>query len=256
MGILRRIRDHRSTKRGDSAPVKPPVLERLEPRILLSGDGLLNIAPPDPFQDTPQVVQYAELLETEEQLPTSGQEIHMELDSSDQPETDLWQPIFTLSAERDDNSYDDAIDTNVSSADDFDEPTSGLSAGNVGPAQTGDDIAILSDDLSGNIDNKIVATEIVDAEDPTTNSPAFPTEDGSMSIYVNDADSSIEYATSIEIRGPPAGSAGYSTTSDSSTYTMSDGFAETSDVESTHQAEVPKIPGLRLEDPDVSSWDG
>ena len=217
LGIFKRIRDHRSTKRADSAPVKPPVLERLEPRILLSGDGLLNVDAPDPLQDTfvdgtTQVVRHAELLETEEQLSTAGQEIHKELDLSDQPETDLWQPIFTLCADRDDNSYDDAIDTNLNSADGFDEPISDLSAGNVEPAWTGDDTAILSDNLSGNIDNKIVA--IVEAEKPTTNSPALPDEDGSMPTYPNDADLSIEYATSIEIRGPPTARSACSNTSE------------------------------------------
>ncbi|MHC4489907.1 MAG: LEPR-XLL domain-containing protein, partial [Planctomycetota bacterium] len=45
--------------------------EQLEPRILLSGDGLLNIAAPEPLRDPlldgmQQVVQYAELLETNE----------------------------------------------------------------------------------------------------------------------------------------------------------------------------------------------
>jgi len=219
-----------STSRADSTPIKPPVLERLEPRILLSGDGLLNIAPPDPLHDmlldgTAQVVQYAELLETNEQLPTAGQEIHIELDSSDQPEADLCQSIFTLYADIDDSSYDDAIDTNVSSADDFDEPTGDLSIDNVGAAQSGDDIAVLSDDSDADTENKITATEVVNitAEDELPSNSAVPTEDGSMPTYVSDADLSIEYATSIEIRGPPSSESDYSTAFNLSTYAISDG---------------------------------
>jgi len=49
------------------------LFEVLEPRILLSVDGLLNVILPDQDQDmsldsTQQVVQYAELLETQEQV--------------------------------------------------------------------------------------------------------------------------------------------------------------------------------------------
>ena len=120
LGIFRRIKYRKLSSSADSVPVKPPVLEKLEPRILLSGDSLFNIALPDPLQDalidsTPQVVRHAELLETTQQLPTAGQEIHQELDVSDQPKTDLCEPIFTLFADRDDSSYGDAIDMNLSS---------------------------------------------------------------------------------------------------------------------------------------------
>jgi hypothetical protein len=52
-------------------PIKPVEFEALEPRILLSGYSLLNLAP-DPLDSlidtTPQVVQYAELLETNGQV--------------------------------------------------------------------------------------------------------------------------------------------------------------------------------------------
>ncbi|MBW1945920.1 MAG: LEPR-XLL domain-containing protein, partial [Deltaproteobacteria bacterium] len=239
MGIFRRIKDRKLHSSTGPVPVKPPVLERLEPRILLSGDGLLSIAPPDPFQDTPQVVQYAELLETEEQVE---EEIGAELDPSDTLNADVCQPILTLFV--DDNTNDE------------NETADDLSIVNVGPVQTGDDIAILSDHLSGNTDDKILATEIVDAEEPMTNSPAFPTEDGSMPIHTNDADVSIEYATSIEIRGPPGSESAYSTTYDINAYAVSDEFAETSDVECICQFKIPDLPGLRLVDPDISSWQG
>ncbi|MBN2316291.1 MAG: LEPR-XLL domain-containing protein [Sedimentisphaerales bacterium] len=53
----------------ESKTHRPPLLERLEPRILLSGDGLLSAVVPDPFLDTmPQLAQHAKLLETIEQV--------------------------------------------------------------------------------------------------------------------------------------------------------------------------------------------
>ncbi len=46
------------------------------------------------------------------------------------------------------------------------------------------------------------ATQIVrvDVEEPTKNSPALPVEDGNAPTCIDDADSSVEFATSIEIR--------------------------------------------------------
>jgi len=154
--------------------VKPLIqLEQLEPRIMLSGDGLLNIAP-NPHQDTSLdktslTDQYAELLDTHEQVE---EQISLELTQPDTPDTDVCQPIFTL--------YVDDNNTNEQSSD------VDLSVGNIGPAQIGEVLAVLSNDYEGDIENKVGTTE-----------------DGGMPTYLNDADLSIEYATSIEIRGPP-----------------------------------------------------
>ena len=242
LGILRQIRDPKSSSNTDSKPVKPIILERLEPRILLSGDGLLYAAAPDPLLDSTQsVVQYAVLLETneqvEQQLPTEWQEIHLQLDSSDSLNADLYQPIFTLSL------GDEATDTNLNSQD-------------IGPAQTDTELAVSSDDSEEIVDSKSTAIEIVDVEEPTTNSPAVPIEDSSMPIYISDADLSIEYATSIEIRGPPADTGECSTTSDLSTYATSGEIVESSDVEGLHQLNAPALPSLVLVDPNISSWEG
>ena len=101
-GILRRIRGGKLSSSAGSKPVMPPVLDGLEPRILLSGDGLLYDSAPDPLLHSAQlVVQYAELLDANEQAtlqPSPKQGIHQRVDSSDQLETDLWQPILPLSA--------------------------------------------------------------------------------------------------------------------------------------------------------------
>jgi hypothetical protein len=83
--------DERASWDVDSASAKPfTLLEQLEPRILLSAD-CLNAIAPEPLDslldNMPQVVQHAELLETndqaEEQAPS---------------DTAIYQPIFTLSS--------------------------------------------------------------------------------------------------------------------------------------------------------------
>ncbi|MBL7189126.1 MAG: cadherin-like domain-containing protein [Phycisphaerae bacterium] len=242
MGILKHIKDRRLFPSTDSEPVRPPVLERLEPRIMLSGDGLLSIAPPDPFQDAllntmPQVVQYAELLETSEQVE---EEVSQELDPSDTLNADIYQPIFTFFV--DDNTNDE------------NETADDLSIDNVGRVQTGDDIAVLSDDSEKDVYGKITATEMIGVEGPTANSPAVPTEDGSMPTQISDVDLSIEYATSIEIRGPPVDVPDSLGTFILSNYATSDGFAKTSGVGGLYQLKAPDLPGLQLDDPDISSW--
>jgi len=113
--IFKYTTDKKAVQNNDSASVKPLILlEQLEPRILLSGDSLLNIAP-DLHEDTildntPQVVQYTQFLDTHEQ----GEEyINSELPSSDIQNTDIYQPIITLLVD-DDNTNDESIDANLS----------------------------------------------------------------------------------------------------------------------------------------------
>ena len=150
--------------------VKPLIqLEQLEPRIMLSADGLLNAIVPDQDLDmsldgTQQVVQYAELLETQEQIE--------EQVISDTSNNDNCRPILTLSID------DDKVNDESGDAD--------LSVDSIGSPQT-IEMVLLSNDSDGEIESKVGTTE-----------------DDSMPTYINDADLSIEYATSIEIRGPPA----------------------------------------------------
>ena len=74
MKIFKRIKSRRSSLSTDSKSPKPMLLEKLEQRILLSGDGLLTVAAPGPIQDSMQpMVQHAELLETNEQIETDHQ---------------------------------------------------------------------------------------------------------------------------------------------------------------------------------------
>lgn len=78
--------------------IKPLIyFEQLEPRILLSGDSLLNIAS-DPDQDTilsnpSTFVQEAELLHINEQVE---EQINQELAQPDKPNTNPCRPIITL----------------------------------------------------------------------------------------------------------------------------------------------------------------
>ena len=100
MGIFRSIIGRKSSSNPGSRSVRSPVFERLEPRIMLSGDGLLScLNTPDPLQDTlldnkPLVVQYAELLDTDAQ---AEEQVRQELTSSDTLNSDFYKPIFTLS---------------------------------------------------------------------------------------------------------------------------------------------------------------
>ncbi len=172
--IFKHTTDKKAVQNNNSVSVKPVIhLEQLEPRILLSGDSLLNIAP-NPQQDTIDdntslTDQYAELLDTQEPVE---EQISLELTQSDSPDTNICQPIFTLLAD-DNKTNDESVDAD-------------LSVDNIGPAQTGE-IALLLYDSNEDIESNIGTIE-----------------DDSTPTYINDADLSIEYATSIEIRGCPS----------------------------------------------------
>lgn len=212
----------------DSVSVKPLILlEQLEPRILLSGDSLFNITP-DPHQDTiidntPQVVQCTELLDTNEQVE---EQINQELVPSDTSCTDDYQPIFTLL--QDDNTNSESVNAD-------------LSVDDIGPAQTGDVLAVLSND-----------------SDEYTESKVSTTEDGSMPIYLNNADLSIEYTTSIEIRGPPSSDTSFDKIINS--YLESERPEVGSTLFDEYAAEIQlnvtlNLPGLCLVDPTVDYFD-
>jgi hypothetical protein len=190
------------------------MLEKLEPRILLSGDGLLSIStlalPEDASLDgTQQIVQYSDL-ETNEQIE--------EQDSSDSYEADLYQPLFTLSED----------DGNVSCAED-----------------------ISDGDASNN--SELTQVDQTNLSGEVTSNPAFSNEDGGMPIETNDVDLSIEYSTSIEIRGPPKYENESLTTFDLYAYAATDGLTETSNIEGVFSSRIPALPGLELVDPDISS---
>ena len=198
------------------------LFEQLEPRILLSADGLLNAILPD--QDTlpdgmRQVVQYAELLETHEQVE--------EQVISDTSNNDDFRPILTLFV--DDNN------TNGESGD------ADLSFDNIGPAQTGE-IALLSNDFDKDIESKVGTTE-----------------DEGPQVYVNDAKLSIEENTSIEIRGPPLSEIvnGEAT----SYYVDSEGPEVDNNILNEYAAEaqpsgILNLPGLCLVDSTVDYFEG
>ena len=214
--IYRLSTERKASWSTDSNSAKPTTFEALEPRILLSGDSLLNIAP-DPLQDAlldamPQIVQEADLLHAGNQIE---EEINQELDPSDTINAGIYKPIYTLLVE-DGETNDD-----------------------VAPVQVDNDVADLSDESDGNVDNKITLAEAVTvtADEPVSDS-SIVNDDGSMPLYECDTDLSIEYATSIEIRGPPL--------SESVNNILSD-YAVQMQPELTTQASVD-LPGLYLVD--------
>jgi hypothetical protein len=236
LGIFEPIRDNKLRSSTDAVQVKPPALERLEPRILLSGDGLLNIVPPNPLQDmlinsTPEVVQHVDSLENEGRFPTPEQEISPELDVSDELRTGFYQPLITL-------SVDDAkvVDSVVKARDDL--------AGTVNdPGERSEDPSTLTAVAEATVDIRV-----------TKNSHCISAKDDSIPTNTKDADSSIEYATSIEIRGPPTTKNASLNTFVLGNCTVSAGYAQTFGVESAHQLKVPDLPGLQLVDPNIVSW--
>ena len=69
LGLFGYIRNWKPRLGRRGEPPTPMELERLEPRIMLSGDGLLGVAPLDPLLDNAQqVIRHAELLETNEHV--------------------------------------------------------------------------------------------------------------------------------------------------------------------------------------------
>src|SRR4030066_916003 len=68
MGFIERIKGYKESLKGDPVTEKPIIIESLEPRILLSADGLISpvIYDNEPdllLDDIGQAVQHAELLE-------------------------------------------------------------------------------------------------------------------------------------------------------------------------------------------------
>ena len=220
-----RARDRKSELAG------PIVLEALEPRVLLSGDGLQSIAmpaliPEARIESSQQMVQHAELLEScdERDAFFVADRATGELpDASGEFETGLYQPVFTIFTS-------DGTLPKEQNAGAIKAPDGGV---------------------------KITATELVETttENFDSTNPAVATADGSMPIRVNDGEISAEESASIEIRGPPADRTDSLTTSDSSTYAASDEFVETSDGEVLQSINAPNLPGLVLVDADISSWE-
>ena len=194
------------------------MFEVLEPRIMLSADGLLNSILPDQDQDTSlestqEIIQYAELLEKQEHIE--------EQVISDTSNNDNYRPILTLSI--DDN------EANVES-DDAD-----LSVDNVSSTQVNNEIAVHSDDFDGDIENKV----------------GTPEDEGPQ-VHVNDAKISIEENTSIEIRGPPA-----SESVNVGSEELEVDLSILSEYAGELQPDgTVDLPGLYLVDPTVDYFDG
>ncbi|MFC1635848.1 DUF4347 domain-containing protein, partial [Planctomycetota bacterium] len=194
MKRFKHIKDRRSSSSTESKNSLPTFLEKLEPRILLSGDGLLSSAAPDPLIDmTSPVVLHAELLEISEPIEQQSL-IDQDVSPSDMVETDFGEPILTLSIEDNKEAGDD-------------EPEDEIALSVNGPGESTDDPVIDEIDLAqASIDIETTITEVVKiaVEEPIMTDPAVLTENGSKPTDLNDSNPDSEYASSIEIRGPPA----------------------------------------------------
>jgi len=211
--------------------IKPLIhFEQLEPRILLSGDSLLNIAP-NPHQDTIfdntlMVDQFVELLGAKGQV---DEQINKELLQPSTPNSNVCQPIFTLFIYNDD-THEKSVDAD-------------LSIDNIDTTRPSEVLAVLSNDSDGDIEIKVGTTE-----------------DGNMPIYINGANLSIEYATSIEIRGPPARETVNSTITALRLDNNEDSEVDLSILHEyaaeVQPGEIANVPGLYLVDPTVDDFNG
>ncbi|MHC4756786.1 MAG: LEPR-XLL domain-containing protein, partial [Planctomycetota bacterium] len=210
--------------------IKPLIhFEQLEPRILLSVDSLLNIAPDsgqDPVLGNPSTfVQEAELLHTNEEIEV---QINPESAPVDALNTDIYKPICTL-----------VVDDNINNDESADAD---LSVDNIGSALVNADITVLLNDFNEDIENKVSTTE-----------------DESPQVYVNDAEIIIEENTSIEIRGPPLSE---TVNSEITTYCNDNEDSEVDpNILDEYAAEVQPsgsgdLSDLYLVDPTVDYFDG
>jgi hypothetical protein len=232
--ILKSTTDERVSWEVDSTSSKPfTLLEQLEPRILLSGDGLLNIAP-DPLDslldNMPQIVQYAEVLDTSEQAEEQA--------PSDTHNSDIYPPIFTLSAD------DESVETAESPA--------GLDEA------LGQEVSALTGQIEAGHSEQNSAVVIETTVDEfENNETVITTEDENLPVNI-DENISTEEATSIEIRGPPANEL----EDDLSNANLEDVALQTQNsVLDEYAAEMQpdgtvELPGLYLVDPTVDYFDG
>lgn len=224
LGRLRRIIVNKAYSGKDYKPLKPAMLERLEPRIMLSGDGLLScLNLPDPVQNTPAINTDIHIQNVE----VNNQAQHTSENTTD-PE--IYKPIFTINQDNNEiensgipESPDEAFGTETAPGkNDVDEllnrfeelPESAktspkdlafgqeisaqkqqghdenLSLDDVALMQNNEDIVIQSNDSDENANNKFIPVLAVDitADETIENSTAVQTEDGSTPIYDSDAD--------------------------------------------------------------------
>ena len=207
---FKHIKDRRSSSSTESRNTPTAFLEKLEPRILLSGDGLLSSAAPEPLIDvTSPVVLHAESLaasEPIEQQPLKDEQIDQDIRPSEMVETHLLEPILTLSFEDnheagDGEPEDEAVISIEGSIERADEPV--IDELHLAPASG--TLFELQEDSKTDIDNETTGTEIVKiaVEKPTMTDPVELVEDGSKPTDLNDTNPISTYASPIDIRGPP-----------------------------------------------------
>ena len=205
---FKHIRDLKSSSSADSKNLLPTFLEKLEPRILLSADGLLSVATPDPLLDAiPRTVQHMDLLESSDQqkLSVAEQEINPQIRFSNPAEIDLIQPILTLSIKTNIEAENSELKGEVAvSIDDSGEGENDPVFDEIELATIRGILSEFTDESQVRIDNETTESQVVHiAVENSKKTVTVPVEDDTQPVVSNESKPDSEYASSIEIRGPP-----------------------------------------------------
>jgi len=149
------------------------------------------------------------------------------VDPSDQLEAVFCQPILTLSLDDENIIQDDGqVIADVNSVEASNDSLSDLTLDEISTAQAGQDVAEQADITEKISEDNGVLTTVAEITANGEILACNPTEDNSIPVITYDTDLDIEYATSIEIRGPPADAGEILTTCNTDNYITPDEFAE------------------------------
>jgi hypothetical protein len=261
LSIFRHIFGRKASAEVTSKTGKPPVFENLEPRILLSADSLLSCLNTtghirDPLSnEVQQVIEY----EYTDASETNISEVQIsQVEQEVSPDSNL--PLVSVSDTSTQPLSLTLDDSNISSqsAEKLANISQNFNTKNVGLIDTNNELATETNASAEN-KNNIIGTAVdvdITANKSIESHSAFIADDGSMPIINNDADLSLGYETSIEIRGPPVSTVEPLISSETNTYVSSDEIAESSNLDCTISLQAPELPGLQLVDPNISSWNG
>jgi hypothetical protein len=215
MGLAKSIRNALGYRGGILAAVnQPPVCESLEPRLLLSADGLANLQldPLDTHSDFAPaievdldygVTQPATSVETIQEQETVSDRAEQVSDDSENRSNGVQGDFVTPLATLENTDVEDVkVETGVVSGDSTDDQIDASNSPVNDQKLPSYVNAEPSSNLDGKLDDETGSTETVRvaAEKPVRKG-SIVADDGS--VYTNDSDLSFEYATAIEIRGPP-----------------------------------------------------
>ena len=251
MGIFKNILGHNSTSDKISERVQPFMVERLEPRVMLSGDSLLGcLYVPDAIGsqlvDTSQSTIECEYLAFSAKNDSDDVQLPI-LEEQGSSESDGIIPLFSVSIEE--------INTDPEKQDKVSDPTDNINSEYIGLIDTQDDSSNDTVETVNNTIRSIASISIITSES-IENSTVISTEDDGEPISNNDVNMSIQFDTEIEPRGPPVCENDSLTIYNIDVYVSSDEIKDSSNVESVNTLNAPDLYGLQLIDSDIASWEG